>query len=186
MMGNRLTKIVTKKGDGGKTSFGGGCNLIEKDHSAIELLGDIDELNSFIGLAANSGCDDLAPTLAAVQQNLFNIGADVYMNGKMTTFNPQEIQNIEGLISSMNEALPPLKEFVLPGGPSASLHVARAVCRRAERHAFKYLRTVGGDKPIYVVYLNRLSDLLFVMARMVSFKANDVEVLWNSRKLSNN
>jgi cob(I)alamin adenosyltransferase len=185
-MGNRLSKLVTKTGDTGMTHFG--CDLIEKGHPAIEVLGDIDELNSQIGLAYGLVVDEADATLLeSVQHALFNAGGEVFMaDASKTLVADAAVSDLESAIIRRNSTLPPLTEFVLPRGSelAARLHVARAVCRRAERHLWKYLDGAR-DKHLPVArYLNRLSDLLFVMARAANSGASGVETMWRSGKLA--
>lgn len=184
-MGNRLSKVVTKTGDSGMTHFG--CDLIEKGHVAIEVLGDIDELNSQIGLTCLCVSDSRAlALLQSVQQELFNAGGEIFMRGKAVLITDESVSALEAEVTKLNMWLPPLKEFVLPGGSelSARLHVARSVCRRAERHLWRYLDG-STDKHIAVArYLNRLSDLLFVLARTANQAESQHEVLWRSDKLA--
>lgn len=169
-MGNRLSKIVTKTGDKGMTSFGGGCSLISKGHPAIELIGAIDELNAHIGLVKSNLKGSMYSDLGIIQQTLFDMGAEVFMNKPDRVYvTAKDVECLETLIEFMNEKLPPLKDFILPGANkiSAFVHVARTVCRRAELIAWRYLESQATREtpPQYVRFLNRLSDFLFVLAR---------------------
>jgi cob(I)alamin adenosyltransferase len=185
-MGNRLSKVVTKTGDTGMTHFG--CDLIEKGHPAIEVLGDIDELNSQIGLARCLVVDEKASALLeSVQQALFNAGGEVFMaDAAKTMLTDGAVIDLEAEVIALNGLLPPLMEFVLPGGSdlAARLHVARSVCRRAERHLWRYLDGATDKHMAVARYLNRLSDLLFVLARTANQVGAEVETLWVSRKLA--
>ena len=180
-MANRLSKIYTRTGDAGDTGRADGTR-VGKDDVSIHAQGDIDELNSFIGLLACKVNDEgLAELLSRVQHDLFNIGAELsvsqqYISDGDTGF-------LEQQLDQYNADLPPLKEFILPGGSEAAslCHVARAVCRRAERS----LVALNREKPIGVdtlAYVNRLSDLLFVLARILSREAGGKEVYWQPRK----
>lgn len=187
----RLDKIYTRGGDAGMTSLGSGDRR-RKDDLRIEAYGTVDEANSFIGLAraALAGHDDrdiIDPLLAAIQNDLFDLGADLCMpqsqekagQAKLRVSQAQ-VERLEHEIDRLNETLAPLKSFVLPGGSSASagLHVARAVVRRAERLmvalATEPRETVGEPA---LKYVNRLSDLLFVAARYVN-RRGEADVLW--------
>lgn len=185
-MGKRLSKLVTKTGDTGMTHFG--CDLIEKGHPAIEVLGDLDELNSQVGFACclvTEGAD--LELLEAVQHTLFNAGGEVFMaDARRTLVADAAAFNLESEIIRRNSTLPPLTEFVLPKGCELAvrLHVARAVCRRAERHLWKYLAGDQGKHMPVARYLNRLSDLLFVMARAANRDAAGVETMGASEKLA--
>jgi cob(I)alamin adenosyltransferase len=160
----RLTKIFTKTGDDGTTSANG-KDRVGKDSTLISAIGDIDELNSFIGLL------DI-PIKTSVQNNLFNIGGQLsMMNSTKLLMDDTEIEKLEQDIEQINQHLPPLTNFVLPSG---MVHVARAVCRRAERSIVALGVTDVTKVPIQ--YLNRLSDYLFVYARKETFKG---ETLWD-------
>lgn len=180
-------KIYTKTGDDGRTAlFGGG--RVDKDHSRVEAYGDVDELNACVGMARSI---DLMPRvdeiLAPVQVDLFAIGA------LLATPHPEKhkdqlekarisnarIAQLERAIDDCEEELAPLKAFILPGGTAkaAALHVARTVCRRAERSIIR-LQHADDVPQIVIVYLNRLSDLLFVLARVANRRAGAAEVLW--------
>lgn len=185
-MGARLSKLVTKTGDTGMTHFG--CDLIEKGHPAIEVLGDIDELNSQIGLACCLIADEKASALlASVQQALFNAGGEIFMaDATKAMVTEAMVADLDAAITKLNSLLPPLKEFVLPGGSelAARLHVARSVCRRAERHLWRYLAGSAEKHMAAARYLNRLSDLLFVMARTANLGLPGAETMWDSEKLA--
>jgi cob(I)alamin adenosyltransferase len=181
----RLTKIYTRTGDRGETGLGDGARVPKHD-ARVCAYGDVDEANSVLGLAA-AACDDtLRKILAPIQNDLFDVGADlatpVAANeepGSRLRVTPAQCERLERLIDEFNERLAPLESFVLPGGSEAAarLHVARAAVRRAERSVAALMHHDGtvGEQPL--IYLNRLSDLLFVLARV----ANDdgrTDVLW--------
>jgi len=184
----RLTTIYTRKGDEGETSLGGG-QRVPKDSARVAAYGTVDELNSAIGVALAHGLSPrLMETMPAVQNELFHLGSDLAFReeDKQTYQLPQieerHVQNLEELIDELNEVVGPLQNFILPGGSigAAHLHVARAICRRAERDVLTLARAepIGpGVRP----YLNRLSDLLFVMARYENQQRGIAERLWNSR-----
>jgi cob(I)alamin adenosyltransferase len=181
---NASMKIYTKTGDDGSTGLIGG-KRVSKSDPQIECIGVVDELNAFIGWAA-AGTVELLPSLRMVQGELFVIGAQLAHCGQPSQANlpPLEdssVSRLEMEIDAAAAALAPLRNFILPGGSqtSARLHVARAVCRRAERVvvAFSHDRPVP---PIILVYLNRLSDWLFVQARMANKKAGMGDVPWGT------
>jgi cob(I)alamin adenosyltransferase len=172
-----LTRIYTRTGDGGETHLGD-LSRVSKNDLLVEAFGTVDELNACVGLAQVAA---RLPVLARVQNELFDVGADLSVpyvegDGKLRV-TAALIERLEADCDEANEALAPLKSFVLPGGSEASsrLHVARAVCRRAERDAIRAAaeRPVN---PLAVTYLNRLSDLLFILARAAN--AADEELLW--------
>ncbi len=175
-MGNRLSKITTRTGDDGTTGLAGNTR-VSKDHPRIEAMGDVDELNSHIGLLlAEPLPGDIRVLLSQIQQNLFNLGGEL----AMPEFNGISEERLTGLdddIAHYNAALPPLREFVLPGGTRAAgqAHVCRTVCRRAERRLIS-LNATEPLSPLLMQYLNRLSDLLFVLARVLN-QGNEPE-LW--------
>jgi cob(I)alamin adenosyltransferase len=170
-------KIYTKTGDRGETSLFGGARVPKHD-PRIEAYGTIDELNSFLGLARaawpSSPLDDL---LARIQSDLFEIGAHLAAPGsdRFRGANPAHVTELEQSIDAMERELPPLRNFILPGGCAAAghLHVARTVCRRAER------LVVALRDDASIVYLNRLSDWLFVAARYANLKHGVDDVVWN-------
>lgn len=186
----RLTRIYTRTGDKGTTALGSG-QRVRKDHPRIEASGDMDELNAVLGLVVASGIDkEASDLLRGVQNDLFDLGADLTVPATRSSragsaskrqplrVTPEYITSLEAAIDRHNASLSPLRSFVLPGGTSASawLHLARTVCRRAERRLVALSRrdTVNAHA---IIYLNRLSDLLFVLAR----RANDggrSEPLW--------
>ena len=181
----RLTKIYTKTGDEGMTGLGGG-QRVPKDSRRVETYGTVDELNSQIGVALATGlCERLSGELRRIQNELFDLGADLATPASsqarhpVPTVEPRHIEKLERLIDELNEVVGPLANFLLPGGApgAAQLHVARTVCRRAERTATSLARdeTIG---PTVLPYLNRLSDALFVMARYENHERGVAEPLW--------
>jgi cob(I)alamin adenosyltransferase len=182
-MGNRLTKLYTKTGDDGTTGLGDGSRTT-KDSARIEAVGTIDELNSWIGLLlAELPVDEqLIEPLTDIQHRLFDLGGELAVPG-FQLIQAEMVSDLEALCDQLNEELPPLKEFILPGGSkSAGLcHMARAVARRAERIIVTLSKeeTVGDDLKRYI---NRLSDVLFVMARQLARRDGGQEVFWKSRR----
>jgi len=184
----RITKVYTRTGDEGATSLGGG-RRVPKDSLRIEAYGTVDELNSQIGAALAAGLDSsLIEPLGKIQNDLFHLGADLCVPEEDKAAMPvprieeRHVVELEGLIDRLSEDLPPLENFLLPGGTpgAAQLHLARTVCRRAER----LLVTLSREEalgPFTVPYLNRLSDALFVLARTENRKRGRPDVLWNSR-----
>jgi len=177
-MGNRLSKIYTRTGDKGTTGLGDG-RRVDKDHTRVEAIGTVDELNSVVGMIL--AYDIPAPVrecLTDVQHDLFDLGGELAMPGH--SFIPADYADrLERSLDAFNAELPTLKEFILPaGGPATSAcHLARAVCRRAERRVFTLGRDEAINAPV-TTYLNRLSDLLFVLARLLSRHEAGAEVLW--------
>jgi len=176
----RISKVTTKSGDKGKTSLGNG-ERVSKSHLIINLLGDIDELNSHIGLAISSCKTSLISSeLQLIQQDLFNLGGEISIfNSGTILINDDKVEFLEERIEDLNQTLKPLKEFIMPGGDEfcSRIHLARAVCRRAERSCVAVLDLVK-EKNIWLPYLNRLSDYLFVLARYVSSERGSEEILW--------
>lgn len=173
-----VTKIYTKTGDAGQTGLVGGTRVPKSD-ARVEAYGDVDELSSALGLARALLEDaDLDGVLAQVQRDLVAAGAELATpsgaSGPKASVAPAAIERLEGTIDLWESELPRLDRFVLPGGTrgAAALHVARAVCRRAERRA---LAVPGGAPPLVLAYLNRLSDLLFVAARIANARAGRPE-----------
>ena len=178
-MGNRLTKIYTRTGDAGDTGKADGVR-VSKDDCLIHAQGDIDELNSFIGLLASKVDDDaLDQLILKIQHDLFNIGAEISLSQPLIT--AKDVAYLEQQLDHYNAGLPPLKEFILPGGGEAAslCHVARAVCRRAERSLVTLDKEQGVGSEL-LAYINRLSDLLFVLARVITRHAGEKEVYWQS------
>jgi len=183
MMGNRLTRITTRTGDDGTTGLATGTRL-PKDSVRIEVMGDVDELNSTLGMVlAHALPRAQANWLLEIQHDLFDLGGELAIPGEPLL--PEDrVAWLEERLEQLNTGLPPLREFILPGGgPAATTcHLARAVSRRAERHLVRLAR----EEEVTTVarqYLNRLSDLLFVMARFLAREAGDGEVFWRSRRL---
>jgi len=180
-------KIYTKTGDGGETSlFGGG--RVRKDHVRTAAYGDVDELNSTIGLArATAPVELFDDLLQAVQRDLFSIGgrlatpepAKVAKSMPKTALPPERAESLERFMDDADQELPPLRAFVLPGGTpkAAALHVGRAVCRRAERSVV-HLAGQGDVPPEILIYLNRLSDLLFTLARLANHRMGSPDLTW--------
>lgn len=184
-MSNRLTRIYTRSGDQGTTGLANG-NRVAKHHPRIEALGDVDELNCLLGcLLAELDTDDpMAALLLRVQNDLFDLGGELAVaDPGYTVISIQVVEWLEAELDALNEALPPLQEFILPGGnrAAAQAHLARSVCRRAERRAV-VLAEAETVNPQGVAYLNRLSDLLFVCARVLSRRNGGEEVLWQPRR----
>ncbi len=184
----RITKVYTRTGDDGTTALGAG-GRVAKDSPRIEAYGTVDELNSQIGLVISIGVNDvIAAALRSVQNDLFHLGSDLCVPEEEKERRPvpsiedRHVAGLEILMDRLSEELPPLENFVLPGGApgAAQLHVARTVCRRAERLVVALARRepVG---PYTVKYLNRLSDALFVMARHENKRRGVPDILWNSR-----
>lgn len=184
----RITKVYTRTGDDGTTALGAG-RRVAKDSARVEAYGTVDELNSFLGAAIASGLDGtLAEALGAIQNDLFHLGSDLCVTEEDKAARPvpriesRHVEALEHWIDRLSEDLPALENFVLPGGSAgaAQLHVARAVCRRAERLVVALSKSEAvGDQVI--VYLNRLSDALFVMARWENRRKGVPDVLWDSR-----
>ena len=181
-MGHRLTRIYTRTGDRGTTGLADGSR-IAKDAPRIEAIGAVDELNSVIGmLLAEKLPRELRECLAGVQHDLFDLGGELSVPGH-ALMTEAHVTRLEALLDRFNAEVPPLRDFVLPGGSRAAVcaHVARAVCRRAERRVV----TLAGREsapPLAVRYLNRLSDLLFVLARVLNRRARRGDVLWQQGK----
>ncbi|NND78201.1 MAG: cob(I)yrinic acid a,c-diamide adenosyltransferase [Flavobacteriales bacterium] len=178
-------KIYTKTGDKGTTSLFGGTR-VSKDDIRIEAYGTTDELNAWIGVVRDHADDEDSAALSKIQNTLFNIGSILATEKKTSIELPNIEENdivaLERWMDRMSEDLPPLKNFVLPGGdPSVSFcHVARTVCRRAERRVISLSDTAEIPENV-VIYLNRLSDLLFILARKLTFSRRAKEVLWKNK-----
>jgi cob(I)alamin adenosyltransferase len=172
----RLTQIYTRGGDGGETSLGDGTRVPKTD-PRIKAIGDVDELNSVVGWAA--ALDGAPELLGRIQNELFDLGADLATpergDRERLRVTQEQVDRLERDCDAANAGLEPLKSFVLPGGTelAARLFLARAVCRRAERSVLR----VEGVSPLVSTYLNRLSDLLFILARSAN-RASE-EILWN-------
>ncbi len=183
----RLTKIYTRKGDAGQTSLSGG-QRVEKDSLRVTAYGTVDELNSQLGAALAVGlCDELTKAVVPIQNELFHLGSDLsFVEADKQKFaipqiESRHVEKLEQLIDRFTAELGPLQNFILPGGSlgAAHLHVARAVCRRAERDVIALAREEGVGEYV-VAYLNRLSDALFVMARYENLARGVDEPLWDS------
>jgi cob(I)alamin adenosyltransferase len=178
-MGHRLSKIYTRTGDDGTTGLGDGTR-IPKTHPRIEAAGTIDEANSAIGLTlATPNLPEIVQTLLTrVQHELFDLGGELAVPGYQI-ISAAHVTRLEGYLEQLNEGLPPLKEFILPGGgpATAACHLARAITRRAERCTW-VLAQSEAVAPDLLCYLNRLSDLLFVIARVLARHERGAEVLW--------
>jgi cob(I)alamin adenosyltransferase len=176
-MGNRLSKIYTRTGDDGSTGLGDGSRVAKED-LRVEAYGTVDETNSALGvLLGNPGVPaQIRRALTEIQHDLFDLGGELCIPGHVM-INAAHVERLEKELDALNEDLPPLKEFILPGGgpAAAACHLARAICRRAERRA----QSVSADA---LKYLNRLSDLLFVMARVLARSAEG-EVVWRRNSL---
>lgn len=177
-MGNRLSRIITRTGDGGETGLADGSRR-RKDDPRIVALGDLDELNAALGLA-RAAIDDQSASdcLLRLQHDLFDLGAELCQPGKMLITEAYP-QGLEQQAEKLNRELPPLKEFILPGGSEAlaRLHLARTLCRRAER-SLVTLADSESVNPQSLAYLNRLSDLLFILGRYLARKQGLEETLW--------
>jgi cob(I)alamin adenosyltransferase len=177
-MGNRLSKIVTRTGDAGDTGLTGGAR-VPKTHARVQAMGDVDELNSQVGvLLAMPVPPALRATLTRVQHELFNLGGELSMPGSALV-QEKDLLALEADIDALNAKLPPLKDFVLPGGnaAAAAAHLARAICRRAERAVW----ALDAKEPLNAAappYLNRLSDYLFVAARVLARAKGARETQW--------
>jgi cob(I)alamin adenosyltransferase len=179
-MGNRLTRIYTRTGDDGSTGLGTG-ERVAKDSSRVEAYGTVDELNSAIGIVmATAGVPaEVATCLATIQHQLFDLGGELAVPGR-DVIDDTMVADLEATLDQFNAALPALTDFVLPGGNpgAAACHMARAVCRRAERRAWALARA-DVVNAASLRYLNRLSDLLFVFSRVIARQDGGSEVLWN-------
>ena len=181
-MGHRLSKITTRTGDGGDTGLGDGSR-VRKDSARVDALGEIDELNSAIGvLAAEPLPGRVREILEGIQHDLFDLGGDVSIPGRSTVTDGQ-VGRLEKLLEELNAGLPPLKEFILPGGTRAAglAHLTRAVCRRAER-SLVALSSSEKVADAGRIYLNRLSDLLFVLGRVLNRESGRADLLWEQGK----
>lgn len=175
----RITKVTTKTGDKGKTALGDGSR-VKKDSLRVHCLGSIDELNSSIGLASVMLPVKPIIDLKSVQNDLLNIGAEISMPGSKKKFlNKDRILFLEKEIESINKDLPPLEEFILPGGNDlcSRVHMARSICRRAERDLVS-LNSKEQISPEVLKYINRLSDYLFVVARLLIQISDSDEIQW--------
>ena len=181
-MGNRLSKIYTRTGDDGSTGLGDGSR-VAKDSLRVEAYGTVDEANSCIGLVLASDVpDDIRTLLTSVQHQLFDLGGELCIPGH-AAIDDDDVERLEQHLDRYNDDLPPLKDFILPGGGEAAArcHIARTVVRRAERETVALSR-VESVRPQAVRYLNRLSDLLFVLSRVLARASGHGEVLWNHER----
>jgi cob(I)alamin adenosyltransferase len=182
-MGNRLSKIYTRTGDDGSTGLGDGTRT-GKDSPRVAAYGTVDELNSTLGVViATEGVDDaIVEVLTQIQHELFDLGGELCIPG-MAMVTDADIDRLEAILDGFNADLPPLKDFILPGGSPAAAHchVSRTVCRRAEREVVALAR-VEDVRPQAQRYLNRLSDLLFVLARVLARAGGHGEVLWQHER----
>ncbi len=182
-MGNRLSRIYTKTGDDGTTGLGDGTRT-PKDSARVTAYGTVDELNSAIGvlLACQGVTGEVRDTLTQVQHDLFDLGGELCIPG-MAMIADDDVSRLETMLDRFNADLPVLKEFILPGGgmAAAQCHVARTVCRRAERCVVTLARAET-VRPQALHYLNRLSDLLFVLARVLARAGGHGEVLWQHER----
>ena len=181
-MGNRLSKIYPKTGDDGSTGLGDGTR-VAKDSPRVGAYGTVDELNSTLGVVL---AQELPPAvreaLIQIQHDLFDLGGELCIPG-MAMIHERDVEKLEGILDGFNADLPPLKDFILPGGgmAAAACHVARTVCRRAEREVVALAR-VEAVRAEAIRYLNRLSDLLFVLARVLARASGHGEVLWQHER----
>ena len=181
-MGHRLSKIVTRTGDAGTTGLGDG-KRVAKDSARIEAIGTVDELNSALGvLLAEPLPEVVAASLVEVQHDLFDLGGELSIPG-YEAMREAQVLRLEDAVERFNADLPPLKEFILPGGTRAAslAHVARTVCRRAER-AVVHLGATEAVRECTRKYLNRLSDLLFILARVLNRAGGVPDVLWRKNR----
>jgi len=181
-MGHRLSKIYTRTGDKGTTAIAEGAR-VDKDSARIEAIGTVDELNSLLGVVlAQAIPEAVHDCLTRVQNDLFDLGGELAMPGH-DAIAEAYVTRLENELDGFNAELPMLKEFILPaGGPATSAcHVARSVCRRAERRMVS-LQRIETINPQALAYINRLSDLLFVIARILARHENGAEVLWQPRQ----
>jgi cob(I)alamin adenosyltransferase len=182
-MGHRLSRIYTRTGDDGSTGLGDGTR-VPKEHLRVEAYGTVDEANSALGvvLAVPGLPDTVAAALVEVQHDLFDLGGELCLPGHRA-ITAADVERLEQTLDRFNEALPPLKDFILPGGgpAAAACHLARTVTRRAERRVWALARaeSLASEVP---QYLNRLSDLLFVIARVLARHEQGSEVLWRRRR----
>jgi cob(I)alamin adenosyltransferase len=182
-MGNRLSKIYTRTGDDGTTGLGDGSR-VPKDSVRVEAYGTVDELNSAVGvlLAVPGLPPAVSACLTEVQQQLFDLGGELCIPGHRA-ISASQVTQLEQALDAFNDPLPPLKEFILPGGgpAAAACHLARTIARRAERRVWTLARAEAVS-PEVAKYLNRLSDLLFVLARVLARHESGAEVLWRHER----
>jgi cob(I)alamin adenosyltransferase len=179
-MGNRLSKIYTRTGDKGTTGLGDGSR-VSKHSLRVQAMGDVDELNATIGILLTEPISTaIVKCLTEVQHDLFNLGGELCMPG-YALIKAERITALETTLDNFNDVLPPLAEFILPGGSRAAAycHLARTVCRRAERTMYQ-LNSDEKIGEISLQYINRLSDLLFVLCRVLNQEAGVPDVLWQN------
>jgi cob(I)alamin adenosyltransferase len=184
-MGNRLSKIYTRTGDDGTTGLGDGSRA-DKDCERIEAIGAVDELNSVVGMVLTCELPEIVKDgLTRIQHELFDLGGELSIPG-YTLIKLEQVDSLEELLDDLNKDLSPLKEFILPGGTpaAATCHFARSVCRRAERRLITLSHYEDVSDAI-LMYMNRLSDLLFVVARYLNKQYGQEDVLWLSPKTQN-
>ena len=182
-MGNRLSKIYTRTGDDGSTGLGDGTR-VAKDSLRVAAYGTTDELNSVLGLLLSCDIPDaVAAVLTDVQHDLFDLGGELCIPGHKV-LKPERVEALEAVLDDLNAPLEPLKDFILPGGSQAAAfcHLARTVCRRAERVVVALSSQDPEGTALGLRYLNRLSDLLFVMARSLNRSAGVGDVLWDRQR----
>jgi cob(I)alamin adenosyltransferase len=185
-MANRLSKITTRTGDSGETGLGDGAR-VPKDSARVHALGDIDELNSALGLVlAEEVPEALREALGEVQHDLFDLGGELSIPGH-ALLRAAQVERLERQLEAWNADLPALKEFILPGGSraAAAAHLARTVCRRAERSVVTLAKSETGGAQVSIDarrYLNRLSDLLFVAGRVLNRHAGRGDVQWRHER----
>ncbi len=184
-MKHRLTRITTRTGDSGTSGLADGSRLAKSEPVFI-AMGDIDELNSVLGIVVTSVADEaIRVDLLAIQSRLFDLGATMAVPGTNADM-AVEIEALEKITADYNAQLSPLTNFVLPGGSAtaAHIHLARAVCRRAERSYWSFLEQQSAADTSGGIFLNRLSDHLFVLARIVNVRASHPEIIWQPRSRS--
>lgn len=184
-MGHRLSRIYTRTGDDGTTGLADGSR-VAKTSPRVEAYGTVDELNATLGLIlAHALPDPVRETLTRIQHELFNLGGELATPGGDPLVKAEDVTRLEQELDAFNEALPPLKEFILPGGgqSAAACHLARTVARRAERRLSALAAQDESINPVGLHYLNRLSDLLFVLCRVLARAAAGEEILWESARL---
>ncbi len=180
-MADRLNRITTRTGDQGTTGLADGTR-VPKTHARIDALGDVDELNSTVGVVlAHASGTLVGAILAQAQHRLFDLGAEIAVPGTAKLADA-DVEAVEDAVAQLNASLPPLREFLLPGGTPAAAHchLARAICRRAERALWRVHATEPVN-PAGLRYLNRLSDLLFVAARTLARESGGEEPLWQPK-----
>ena len=185
-MGNRLSKIYTRTGDAGETGLGDGSRVAKED-LRVEAYGTVDETNSAVGVVLSSPSlpPQITQCLTQIQHDLFDLGGELCIPGHVM-ITAAYVDRLEKELDSFNEDLPALKDFILPGGgpAAAACHLARAVCRRAERRCWSLARREN-VAPEALKYLNRLSDFLFVLARVLARAAEGGEVIWRRTRTPN-